>query len=387
MRAGALDSDWIIRLIECYEVVVPARRGAVDSPGLAKPLHSLAVGVQEGWTVQFDTLPKLLVKITLGSGAVGWGECYRDHQWSVVEPICQLLLGRDIRSITLQRLPFAYCREYDGFECALYDLYGRVHDLKVVDLFGGAVRDRVKIGGWSSHRRKEEVPDVALAFRAQGYDCIKFKADLSDDVAVWCQSVAAVDPDMKVILDPNERWGTLAETRKRIRALEEVGNVLCLEDPIPRWKLNEYALLRSFGHVPIVLHISLPYLIQGQRVKDAIQAIELQAVDGFNFNGGAARFQQLAHISEASGLPCWHGSEVDLGILEAMYVHVSAAALSCVWPSDIFGRLIREHDLLEEPLKMSPPYVMLPDGPGLGVAPDMEAIKYYLTGYRQFEKT
>ena len=55
-------------------------------------------------------------------------------------------------------------------------------------------------------------------------------------------------------------------------------------------------------------------------------------------------------------LPSWHGSELDLGILEAMYLHQCAAAPSCIWPSDIFGRLIREHDLLTEPLDLQPPF-------------------------------
>ena len=107
-------------------------------------------------------------------------------------------------------------------------------------------------------------------------------------------------------------------------------------------------------------------------------------MDGFNFNGGLANFQRLDHIAAAAGLPCWHGSEVDLGILEAMYVHSAAAAESCIWPSDIFGRLIRTHDLLKEPLKMEPPFVHLPEGPGLGVSPDEEAINRFLKQKKEF---
>ena len=126
-----------------------------------------------------------------------------------------------------------------------------------------------------------------------------------------------------------------------IRELEKVGNVLLLEDPLPRWMLQDFAELRRFSSIPIVLHISLPYVYQGQRPHDAINAIAHHAVDGFNFNGGLAKFQALDHIASTAKLYCWHGSEVDLGILEAMYVHQSAAARSCVWPSDIFGRMIR----------------------------------------------
>ena len=46
---------------------------------------------------------------------------YRDHNWQVVAAIIEQLLGKDIRKLSLQKLPFTFCREYDGFECAIYD--------------------------------------------------------------------------------------------------------------------------------------------------------------------------------------------------------------------------------------------------------------------------
>ena len=118
----------------------------------------------------------------------------------------------------------------------------------------------------------------------------------------------------------------------------------------------------------------MPYIQHGQRINNAIDALQKEAVDGFNFNCGLADFQRLDHVASAAGVSCWHGSEVDLGILEAMYVHSAAAAKSCVWPSDIFGRMIRSHDLLKEPLEFNPPFVALPKGLGLGIKPDEKAI-------------
>ncbi len=375
----------VIKHFTCYEVIVPANAGVIESESIHKPLHKLPVGIKSGWSMQFDELPKLLIKMELDSGVVGWGELYRDHNWTVVEGIIQNLLGKDIRQICLQKLPFNFCREYDGFECAIWDAYAKAHNLQVVDLLGGAVQKKVKVGAWSSHRTLDEIGQLAAGFAQQGYDCLKFKTDLEDDVAGWCQEIKKAAPGMQVILDPNERWLYPGEVRKRARALEEVGNVLCLEDPLPRWMLSEYALLRQFSAVPVVLHVSLPYILHGQRIKDAIQALNAQAVDGFNFNGGLANFQRLDHIATAAGLPCWHGSEVDLGILEAMYVHSAAAAASCIWPSDIFGRLIRSHDLLTTPLKIEPPFVHLPEGPGLGVTPDEEAINRFLKQQKEFK--
>ncbi len=67
-----------------------------------------------------------------------------------------------------------------------------------------------------------------------------------------------------------------------------------------------------------------------------------------------------------------------------MYLHSSAAARSCIWPGDIFGRLIRSHDLLKNPLRIEPPYAFLPDGPGLGIELDEAAIKAHETARKEF---
>lgn len=373
-----------IERIVATEVVVPARPGTINSPGIDQPLHKLPVAGQESWTVQFDALPKCVVELYLSDGTVGLGELYRDHDWRVVESIARRLVGTHLEDVPRQKLPIALCREYDGFECAIWDAFAKHHGLPLVELLGGAVRSKVRIGAWSGHRTLSDIEPLATQMTATGYDCIKFKCDLQDDVIGWCQTIASVSPGLQVILDPNERWETAANARRRIEKLVSVGNVLCLEDPIPRWMLHEYAELKSFSSIPIVLHVSLPYIYHGQRVHDAIRALQLQAVDGFNFNGGLVGFQQLDRIAWAAGLPCWHGSEIDLGILEAMYLHQCAAAPSCTWPSDIFGRLVREHDLLTRPLPLEPPYATIPSGPGLGVELDRDAVRHYQTALREY---
>ena len=235
----------------------------------------------------------------------------------------------------------------------------------------------------AAYRTMDEVGPWVRRYADQGYDVIKMKCDLEDDVAGWCARIREHAPGMKVIFDPNQRWENSGNARPIIRELEKVGNVLLLEDPVARWMIQDFAELRRFSSIPIVLHVSLPYVFQGQRPYEAINAIAHNAVDGFNFNGGLAGFQVLDHIAATAGVYCWHGSEVDLGILEAMYVHQSAAARSCVWPGDIFGRMIRSHDLLETPLAFEPPFVRVPsDGPGLGVKLDEAALARFRVGER-----
>jgi muconate cycloisomerase len=376
-------SDGTIVTFRFDEVVVPALPGVINSKALSKPLHMLPVGAKSAWSVQFDDLPKLILRMELADGTVGFGEFYRDHEWPRVEAICNNLLGQSVLELPLQDLPVPLCREYDGFECAVWDAYAKLIKVPLHRLLGGAIRQRVKVGAWSSHRTVAEVGSWANQYRELGYDCIKFKCDRDDDVVGWCREIDRHAPGMKIIFDPNQRWENSGYARPIIRALEEVGNVLLLEDPIARWMVQEYAELRRFSSIPIVLHLSLPYVIQGQRPYEAINAIAHGAVDGFNFNCGLAKFQLLDHVASAAGLYCWHGSEIDLGILEAMYVHQAAAAQNCIWPSDIFGRMIRCHDLLATPLAFQPPYVRLPcEGPGLGVKLDEAALARFRTNER-----
>lgn len=373
----------IVRIV-ATEVIVPAKPGTINSPEIDQPLHKFPVSGRESWTIQFDELPKCIVEVFLDNGVVGLGELYRDHDWGVVENIAARLVGAELEELPRQKLPIALCREYDGFECAIWDAFARQHGLPLVELLGGAVQQQVRVGAWSGHRTLEEIKPLTARFAEAGYDCIKFKCGLEDDVVGWCRLIAEQAPGIKVILDPNERWETPAEARGRIAELRPIGNVLCLEDPIPRWMLHEYANLKTASPIAIVLHVSLPYIYHGQRVHDAIRALQLHAVDGFNFNGGLVGFQQLDRIASAAGLPCWHGSEIDLGVLEAMYLHQCAAAPSCIWPSDIFGRLIREHDLLVTPLDLRPPLATLPTGPGLGVELDRDAVRNYQTEIREY---
>jgi muconate cycloisomerase len=367
----------LVKRLTFNEVVVPARDGVINSASLNKPLHVLPVGAKSSWSVQFDKLPKLILELQLSNGVVGIGEFYRDHAWSTVAAISEGLLGTDLNELALHHLPLPLCREYDGFECAIWDASAKTLGLPLFKLLGGRAQDKILVGAWSSHRTLDEVGPWVRDYQVQGYRCIKFKADLEDDVVGWSEAIASHAPGMKIVYDPNQRWENTGYAKAIIRDLEKVGNILLLEDPIPKWMMLDYAELRKFSSIPITQHISLPYVYQGQRVHDVINLIQHGAVDGFNFNGGLAKFLQMDRIASAANMCCFHGSEVDLGILEAMYLHQAAAAPSCVWPSDVFGRMIREHDLLEAPLRIEPPFAYVPEGPGLGVALDRGAAEKY----------
>jgi muconate cycloisomerase len=188
----------------------------------------------------------------------------------------------------------------------------------------------------------------------------------------------ACGPDFQIILDPNQRFEDVPTAFRMAQGLAEVGNVRCLEDPIARWDIESLAHLRQRIGIPIALHVSLPYNEMGyQHITDILRAVKLDACDYFNFNGGLYNVSKMATIAELTRKPFWHGSEVDLGILEASYLHKCASSKEALLPSDIFGRVIREHDLLKEAIPFENGYAQVPTGNGLGVELDAAALEHY----------
>ena len=229
----------------------------------------------------------------------------------------------------------------------------------------------------------EDAARKASEGKAKGFDCIKFKCAHTDPVVEWCEAIHdACGPEFKVILDPNQRFEDVPTARRLAGRLEKVGNVLCLEDPIARWDIESLALLRRMISIPIALHVALPYREMGyQHECDVVRALRLDACDYFNFNGGTFPVKRLATQAEAFGKAFWHGSEADLGILEASYVHKCAACATATLPSDIIGELAREDDLITDPLQFGGAHVLVPKGPGLGVSLDLAALEHYRTNH------
>jgi L-alanine-DL-glutamate epimerase-like enolase superfamily enzyme len=155
------------------------------------------------------------------------------------------------------------------------------------------------------------------------------------------------------------------------------GIMFGLEDPILHADVEGFIFLKKNLGVPMFRHISLPYT---QDIRDIISFVKMDAVDGYNFNGSAYNSLLLAEIANLEGKQCWRGSEVDLGILETMALHIAAASINCTIPSDIFGELVRVDDLINEPVQFENGSAKLPQGEGLGVSLDHSALQKYKTG-------
>ena len=91
------------------------------------------------------------------AGTVVWSPVFRTRNISVSTEIeqrlgipCRVandanmiaegLIGVDLRDLALQKLPLPLSREYDGFECAIWDAFARAAGLPLHALLGGKLR-------------------------------------------------------------------------------------------------------------------------------------------------------------------------------------------------------------------------------------------------------
>ena len=376
----------IVRRIVLDEVLVPARPDSINSPEVDYALHKLPVGGKRGWTQQFDQVPKTMIRVEFDNGVIGLGESYRGVPRDLMRAVAMELLGADLRNLNLQALPLPAGRVYDGYECALTDALAKCHEMPLYQFLGGKYRDEIRVAAWAGHRTTADAARKAKEAKALGYECIKFKCTVTDPVADWCREIKqACGEDFWVVLDPNERFEIPANAERIARELEAIGNVLYLEDPIPRWNYEGWRYLRGKIHVPLSMHVSLPYIEMGQMPQDAARAAKLECNDYFHFNGGIFAFRRLTALADLFAIPYSHGSELDFGILEASYVHKVAASSLGTMPSDVFGRLIREHDLLKQPLEIRDGKAAVPQAAGLGVELDPAAVQHYRTDHWHIE--
>lgn len=364
-----------IHSIKATEVVVPAKPGSLNSEEVIDKDAAFAQKFLTGerWT-EFANQPKWILEITLKNGLTGIGETYRSASKELLYEGMQTFVGQDVLKLNWRRLPVNDQRIYEAFETAVLDVVGKLLNVPVAQLLGGAYRDRIDCFGWTGRRTPEEAAQKAYEAMQKGHKAFKFKCSDEDPVRLWTEEIKKKCGDgIKILLDPNQRWTDVATTLKLMEGVEK-DIMLGLEDPILHADIAGFKYLRETLDIPMFRHISLPYT---QDIRDMIAFVRADAVDGYNFNGSAYNCVLLAEIAHLEGKSCWRGSEVDLGISETMGLHIAAASINCTVPSDIFGELVREDDLIVQPIGFENGAALVPQGTGLGIELDREALTKY----------
>ncbi len=252
-----------------------------------------------------------------------------------------------------------------GWAIALLDLIAKAHDVPLYRIFGGKMQDRVLVDYWM-HATSVEVSAIAARRAAAlGFHGIKTKGKLEDPLEDRFRAMTEAAPGIRIVIDPKERFYTFENSLELARRVEDLDIVF--EDPFPR-DFDAYRRLKEETSVFVAMHL--------QNAQQVIEAVSRQAVNGINVSLSDWGFLDMARIAAAVDIPVWQASNVDLGIYDAYRIHASAAVPNCTLASDMIGNLVHEHSLLTAPL-LQDGYAIVPEGPGLGVELDEDAVRRY----------
>ncbi|ACU74015.1 Mandelate racemase/muconate lactonizing protein [Catenulispora acidiphila DSM 44928] len=288
-----------------------------------------------------------------------------------------------------------------AFEVACFDIQGKATGKPVVDLLGGAVRDRVDFSAylfykWAEHPGDYPADDwgaaldpdgiVAQARRMvelYGFGSLKLKGGVfapEEEVAA-VKALRAAFPDRPVRLDPNANWSV--ETSHRVAAALE-GELEYLEDPTAG--IPGMAEVAAKTSLPLATNMCVTGFAE---IPEAVRLGAVQVIlSDHHFWGGFRATQALAGLCETFGLGLSMHSNTHLGISLAAMTHLAAATPNLTYALDTHSPWKTEEVIAGGPLRFVGGALTVPEGPGLGVAVDEDALarlhEQYLTcGFRK----
>jgi muconate cycloisomerase len=360
MRFTTRENAVKIDRIEWWQVNQFVHQEMVNSPEYA--------ATHERW----DLVPKFIVRLHTDEGHYGVGETQRGAGQEAVEAACRSLIGADPLAINLRQIPLGAAPSiaYKAIEVAVFDLVGRIRAMSMSQLLGGACRDEVVTSYWAGLQDPDFSVAAAERARDGGFSCMKIKITPGMDVVKRLEKMLAVAPDLHFIVDAMQRYDDLGEMLELSRQLADL-QVICIEDPLPKDKLDWYRILREEEPIKIALHLG--------STKQVLEALAADAVDIFNCSPPSlVEFVRMVDVAGAAGKPCWHGSAVDVGILDLSYIHVCAVAEDATIPHDILSEQLHVDDFVVEMPPRKGERVAVPKGPGHGGELDMNAVQEYL---------
>ncbi|MGH3435626.1 MAG: muconate/chloromuconate family cycloisomerase [Sciscionella sp.] len=341
-----------------------------------------------------DTQPVLLVQIRTRGGVVGtgegvvpggpwWGgESVETMRLIIERYLAPLLLGRAVDDIAgIQRdiadVVAANLYAKAAVEVALHDAWARCLNVPVHTLLGGLARRSIPVTWALGTEPAPVVVEEALGKLDAGlHRSFKLKMgaqDPADDVARICAVAEKLAGVAGVRVDLNARWDLLTSLTHLPRLVE--AGVELIEQPVPGAEFEALAEINRALPVPVMADESL------RTPTDALRLAKLRAADVFALkttkSGGLRATKAIAEIAAAAGIPCHGGTSIESPIGTAASLHLACATPSVTWGSELFGPLLMREELLATPLRYAGGELHLPDGPGLGVELDPDAVRAF----------
>ena len=352
----------------------------------------------------FSTFYAAVVEVRTDDGLVGVGECIARRAPEVVATIVDrllapLLIGRDpwdVEGLWDEMLAllrrWGHSRGFvleamSGIDIALWDLLARSVGKPLYKFLGGAGRDRVRC--YVSKVYFDEIPRMAEEARrlaSQGHTAVKVQVGWPEargghraDVRTVRAVREAVGPDVEVMVDANGAYDVGTAVRVG-RQLEEF-NLAWLEEPVPADDLDGYAHLHRSVRVPLAAG-ETEFGLYGFRDLIARGCVDILQPEVARI-GGVTATRRLWALAHAHNLPVAPHTGFSGGVAHLASLHLAAATPN-FYTYEYMGA-----PSIQNPLRdiFTVPFpapregmIALPQGPGLGLDLDPQALMRYAAG-------
>ena len=253
-------------------------------------------------------------------------------------------------------------------DVALWDIKGKIAGQPLFRLLGGD-SNRVPTYASGSLWRNysgDQLADAAEALIEKGFRAMKFRMggepNLEDDLERMETLMAAVDPEIRVMVDINQGW-TLDDALAVGQAMDLLG-VSWFEDPIQHQDHAGLAYLADNLYLPIATG-EYHYGIVPFRDMLEKRAVDIVMVDLLRA-GGITHWMKVAHIAEAFNKP----------VVSHLAPEILGHCIAAVPNSDVAEHMPWAFPLFQEVPQVSPAdgSLVLSEEPGLGLQFDQDAI-------------
>lgn len=256
-------------------------------------------------------------------------------------------------------------------ETALLDAAGKRLGVAVSDLIGGGRVRNVLPVAWTlaSGDTVRDIDEAKAMLEARRHRIFKLKIgkrDLEADVAHVAAIKNALGDAASVRVDVNQVWDE-ATADRGIAMLGDAG-VDLVEQPVVAHAHSAMARLSARHVVPLMADEAL----HGPADAFSIAALAGAKVFALKIaqSGGLFAAREVASIAQAAGVGLYGGTMLEAGVGTAASAQLFATLPSLTWGTELFGPLLLTEEILEQPLVYRDFGLVVPDGPGLGVALD-----------------
>ncbi len=335
----------------------------------------------------------LLVKITTDEGIEGWGEALAPVMPEVAGIIIErmfapFLLGREATDIdVIWNLLYDTMRDrgyYSGFmvdaisavDVALWDIAGKYYHQPVYKLLGGAYRTKIPayISGLPVASLAEKV-ELALDWKNKGFSAIKLHIGfgMKEDIRIMSALREALGPDMGLMIDAHWNY-TVSDAIKLGRAMEAL-DARFLECPLAPEDVDGYAQLSHALDIPVALGESDRTHLQYREHLTRNSCDILQPDVG---RTGITELMRIAKLADTFHKPVAPHLSVGQGICIAATLQCCAAMYNFYGMQEYQPTILPvANEFLADPIRCENGLFTVPEGPGLGIAPDEEKVRYY----------